>query len=296
MELENKQLVFLDQSHKEFPLINNYVSYRKYIIDWFNFKKKHRVGFSYRRFSNLLGLKSPNFMQLVLSGERNLSPELANKTAIKLGLTPDQQKYFLAMVQFEQSKNSEEQIELEKIMLVEKKKLITSNLEKARYEILSCWYHMLVRELVFLPNFEPSGDFISKALNGLISKDEADNSFKLLVEAGFIKMDDKGIYRSVEASIDTGDLTFSRSLMQTVHAQTLLAWGSNLEKLGPVEQELGVLHIPISTQKLPELRDRIRKFQDELIGWLCDENNPDRVIQVGTYMIPFSNISCLVKK
>jgi uncharacterized protein (TIGR02147 family) len=109
----------------------------------------------------------------------------------------------------------------------------------------------------------------------------------MLLEAGFLQKDNDGRYRSKEVAIDTGDFTFSRSIIQSVHSQTLQSWASNLEKLGPKEQELGVLHIPISSDKIPELKARIRRFQDEIIGWLCEETKPDRVVQLGTYLIPY---------
>ena len=49
--------------------------------------------------------------------------------------------------------------------------------------------------------------------------------------------------------------------------------------------ERGLLNIPISGTRLEALRERIRAFQDELIGWLQDEREPDRVVQLGLYLI-----------
>lgn len=285
MEIEK-----LTPAEASLPLVRNYTSCRAYIRDWFEFKKKHRSGFSYRRFSAVLGLKSPNFMQLVLAGERNISDDLAIKLCEQLGLKGSQKNYFLAMVQYEQAKSSEEREKFEKILLAEKRKMVTSHVDKMKTEILSRWYHMLVRELVFLPNFEPSGEFISSALNGLISVQEAETSFRMLLESGFIERASDGKYVPKDAALDTGDFVFQRDLVREAHSQTLVAWGKNLKELNSNEQELGLLHIPIASEKIPELRERIRKFQDEIIGWLCEEKNPDRVVQLGTYLVPFDKM------
>lgn len=279
------------QKTDELPLVRNYSSYREFVRDWFNYKKSLRSGFSYRQFSSRLGLRSPNFMQLVLAGERNLSNELAEKLSELMNLKGAQKNYFLALVHFEQAKVPEEKAKFEKLVLAEKRKMVTTQIEKLRVEVLSHWYHMLVRELVFLPNFEASGEFISRALSGLITPEEGEASFQMLLTSGFLKIDENGKYVAADLAVDTGDFVFARSLMQNSHAETLKTWGKNLSKLHPNEQELGILHIPINSEKIPELRARIRRFQDELIGWLCEEKNPDRVVQVGTYLIPFEKIN-----
>jgi hypothetical protein len=54
---------------------------------------------------------------------------------------------------------------------------------------------------------------------------------------------------------------------------------------------LGLLHIPIHKNKLPEFKRRIRQFQDEIIGWLQDEKEPTQVAQLGTYLIPVTKDS-----
>lgn len=102
-----------------------------------------------------------------------------------------------------------------------------------------------------------------------------------------IAQDANGKWLSTEKVLDTGDTTFGRSAMAEHHMATLKMWSENLARFSVTEQELGLLHIPIASGKIPELRQRIRDFQDELIGWLMSESNPDRVVQVGTYLIPF---------
>lgn len=269
------------------PLLRDYTSYRDYLRDWYEHKKVSRAGFSFRKFSSVLGLKSPNFMQLVLSGQRNLSQELAEKIAEVMKLRGAERSYFLSLVDLEQARTDEETHRAEKLLLVARKKLVTSHIDKAREKVVSEWYHMLVRELVFLPEFEPIGEFVSRALNGLISEEQGAESIRLLIETGFLVRDETGTYGAQDVAVDTGDYVFTRAAMEKHHGDTLVAWGKNLSTLNPKEQELGLLHIPIASDKVEELRQRVRRFQDEIIGWLCEEKNPDRVVQLGTYIIPF---------
>ncbi|RYZ67000.1 MAG: TIGR02147 family protein [Proteobacteria bacterium] len=271
-------------------LLRSYADYRSYLLDWFEQKKISRPGFSYRRFSEVLGLKSPNFMQLVISGQRGISADVADKLCKQIGLKGAERTYFLSLVERDQAKTEEDRRLADKHLLAARKKLVTSHLDEVKQIVVSEWYHLLVRELVFLPNFKMDGDFVSRSLNGLISESEATKSLQLLVEAGFLVKKEDGAWAAQDVAVDTGDYTFTRASMSKHHGDTLVAWGKNLETLNPKEQELGLLHIPIASEKIPELRDRIRKFQDEIIGWLCEEKAPDRVVQLGTYLIPFDKI------
>ncbi len=230
-------------------------------------------------------------MQLVISGQRGVSSDVAEKLCKVIGLKGAERSYFLGLVEREQATDNDTRKQAEKALLTARRKLITTHLDEVKEIVMSEWYHMLVRELVFLPSFEPTGCFVSAALNGLISDVEADRSIRLLLEAGCLVRDASGKWQAKDVALDSGDYTFKRHVMEKHHGDTLVAWGKNLANLNPTEQELGLIHIPIASDKIPELRERIRAFQDEIIGWLCEEKNPDRVVQLGTYLIPFDQPS-----
>ncbi len=276
--------------HRAVPDLKRYDSYRKFLLDWYQHRKSLRAGFSYRRFSAMLSLKSPNFLQLVILGERNLSAPLAARLCKLLQLNSDERAYFLALVEAESAGNEKEREEAEKNRRIALRKLLTTPMTLLHERIFSRWYHMLVRELVFLPDFEFSGEYVSRRLNGLISAAEGEESLNLLLKAGFVVYEDGpdgGRYRAASPVLDSGDGIFTHELMQKHHGETLATWGWNLGKLPKQELELGLLHIPIRSDRIPELKARIRRFQDEIIGWLESERDPDRLVQLGTYLIPF---------
>lgn len=269
------------------PDLKGYQGYRAYMKDWYVFRKGLRPGFSYRRFSQLLGLKSPNFLQLVVSGQRNLSLPLAAKFCRLSHFTAAEQAYFLALVRYEDAGSEKEKSEAEKSRRIALRRLITGPMARDQAEVFSRWHHMLIRELAFLPGFEPSGDYVSRKLNGLITAEEAEESLAMLKRAGFLVVRE-GRLVPAEPVLDSGNSVFTHEQMQRHHGETLVKWGRNLERLDPAQQELGLLHIPIASERIPELKKRIRRFQDEIIGWLESERNPDRVVQLGTYLIPFA--------
>lgn len=269
-----------------FPDILKYRDYRIYLRDVYNFRKHLRPGFSYRQFSQLAGLKSPNYLQLVILGERNLTERTAERIAQALKLRPKEIDYFIALVRLDNAATPEERREAERWQLVAAKRLAAKEIKNVQSEVLSEWYHLLVRELVLFKDFEPSGEYIAKKLNNTISVEEAQQSLALLLRAGFL-IEKDGRYQQADPVLDSGLDLFMHSFMQQFHSGLLKVWSKNLENLGAGQQELGVLNIPIAKDKIPLLREKIRIFQDEIIGLVKDEDNPDCIVQLGTYLLPF---------
>jgi uncharacterized protein (TIGR02147 family) len=265
--------------------ITQYRCYRKFINDWFINKKVNR-SFSYRQFSSQLGLSSPNYMQLVIKGERNLSLELASKLTGLMKLTSTESDFFLGLIEYSHCSDATEKLVLEKRLLRNSRKIKTNVLQEMQIEILQSWQHMLVRELIFLPTFKLCPDWICEVTDYLINFDEATRSIEVLTKCGHWTQDLSGNWKASETVVDTGDQVFSRTLMNDHHAQTLKKWSDWMEVIDPDLRELGLLHVPINKAKIPELKKRIRNFQDEIIGWLQDEKEADTLIQLGTYLIP----------
>lgn len=266
------------------PQVLEYRDYRRFIGDSYKFKKSLRAGFSFRRFSQMVGVRSPNYLQLVIQGKRNLSHEMATKVAKTLGLHGPEKRYFVALVGLENSSSEEQKVEAQNEILRSIKGLVAKEIPKAKLQVLTEWYHLVVRELVVLPDFEPSGVWISERMRGLISPEAGERSLQYLVRTGFLKLESGRLSQS-EPVVDTGN-AFDEIVGLKYHANTLQAWASFLPDTEKSLREFGVLNIPITSAKIPELKERMRKFQDEIIGWLQDEKEPDRIVQLGTYLLP----------
>jgi uncharacterized protein (TIGR02147 family) len=268
------------------PEIAAYTDYRAFLRDYYAHKKARRSGFSYRLFASQCGVKSPNYLQLVIQGKRNLSPELALRVGKALGLKPAERELFVALVRIDGA-SGEERSEAQKSYRRAAKRYLSKALPNAQGEILARWHHLLVRELVFLPDFEAEGAWISEKLRGLLSVEEAEASLLLLQQGGFLRRVESGVWRAVDPVIDTGD-SFDRLRVLNTHRETLQAWAKLLPDLHPDERELGLLNIPIASDKIPEFKRRLREFQDEIVGWLQSETQPEQVVQLGVYLMPMT--------
>lgn len=268
-----------------FPLIERYKDYRKFLSDFYTFKKSNRSGFSFRQFAQKAGLRSPNYLQLVMKGDRNLSDQMAEQVAIAMDLTISQKKYFISLVRQENCKTDDELSKAQQESLVALKKLVSKYLNKNKEKVLTEWHYLLVRELVALPDFEPTGEYVHSKLKKLISVANGEKAIRILIEAGFLK-EENNRWKIVDPVLDTGDTAFTDSQIKNYHSQTLKVWSENLDVWDSKDLEMGVLNLSISSSKIPELKQKMRDFQDHILGWLESDKNIDSVVQIGTYMIP----------
>ena len=273
--------------------VRDFDDYRKFLEAIYNYKKSMRAGFSYRQFSKLVGLKSPNYIQLVIQGKRNLTETTALRLAEKIKLNSKEALYFCTLVRLDNAVSDEEKLRFERNKFSAFKKLVTTDVFENQVLVLEEWWHLLVRETLSLKDFEPDGKWISDRLQNIITPEQAEKSLKILESSGFIQVKD-GQWTLTDPVLDTGLDNFPHEKMQEVHSQILKAWAKNLKKLSAKDQELGVLNIPIKSESIPLLKQKILNFQDEIIGWLEKESidKADEVVQLGTYLIAYTKTPC----
>lgn len=268
------------------PRIADYACYRLFLGDFFEYKKSLRAGFSYRQFAQMCRLKSPNYLQLVIRGKRTLTPDTGELIAQALKLDDIERRYFLALIRREAAFSAEETRRAEAELHRSVKGLKTKFVESSESEIFEHWYYFPVRELIFLDDFEPSGEYVAARLSGLITPEQGERALRYLIERGYIVFEN-GTYQPKDPVLDCGNLLFRQKTLQEFHKKTLAVWAENVENLGTSRQELGLLNIPIPSAKIPELRRRILQFQDEIIGWAQAFEGNDELVQLGTYVMVF---------
>lgn len=268
------------------PRVGEYQDYRRFLGDFFDYKKSLKKGFSYRRFSQLCGLKSPNYLQLVIRGQRTLTVDTAKSVAKAVKLDAAETKYFLAMVRRESAFSAEDMRQAEKDLFRAVRGLKQNFVDPAEHKIFESWHYFAVRELALLKDFEPGGEYISSRLSGLITPAQAEDVLKYLIDRGYL-VNDGGRYQPKDPVLDCGNDLFMHAQMQKFHRSVLETWARNLEKLDSKRQELGLLNIPVPQEKIPELRRKMRQFQDEVIGWVQSFEGNDTLVQLGTYLMVF---------
>lgn len=85
--------------------VHSYKNYREFLKAYYEHQKSIHSKFSYREFSKRAGLHSPNYLQIVISGKRNLTVENIHQFARAMDLTFNELSYFEMLVLANQSKD-----------------------------------------------------------------------------------------------------------------------------------------------------------------------------------------------
>lgn len=268
------------------PEVAKYSDFRLFLGDFYKYKKAHRSGFSFRKFAELAGMKSPNYLQLVINGKRNLSLDSARAVTKALKLSKIESQYFLSLVQRSLAQNDEEREKAHLEYLETLGSLLKKQIAKDQDVVLEKWHHLVLREVLTYLGTKATYSDIVDHLRNFLSPEDVEESVELLLRAGFLEVK-KGAYVQREPVIETGD-GFGELRILRAHREILNLWSKHLHEFQQSERELGIINIPIDSAKIPEFKRRIQKFQNEIVGWLQEEKNPNSVVQLGTYLIPLT--------
>jgi uncharacterized protein (TIGR02147 family) len=279
-----------DISKKYVLSVYGYTDYRKYLRDYYEFRKDSERGYSYRAFSKSAGFTSPNFLKLVMDGERNISTEALEKFVTALHLQEQMAEYFRALVRMNQSKDDGERErwydQLNKLIPHSKKRMIDS--EGHRY--LSHWIYPTIRELVLLPDFQEDPYWIARRLQGNVSPATINQAVCFLLDEGFLKRDENNRLMPTDHMVMSSDEVKSLAI-RNYHREMMERAKDALENLPLNEREFGALTFVLPQSAMEELKYRLKSFRDELHNWAVQTARgaeADSVIQLNLQMFPHS--------
>jgi uncharacterized protein (TIGR02147 family) len=180
---------------REFPLPNvfEFTNYREYLAKFVAAKRSTNPAYSSASFVRRAGLgaNSRGYLKLVIDGKRNLTPNTIRAFSEALGLDPQASLYFENLVLFNQSEKAKDKKYYFERMISASPSKRSDQVELLESQLrwVSNWYFIPLRELVLLPEFQESGDWISKKLKNKISPQVAIEAIRDLVRLGLLKRD-----------------------------------------------------------------------------------------------------------
>jgi uncharacterized protein (TIGR02147 family) len=269
--------------------IFDYMDYRQYLHDFFDEKKRELRFYSYRLFSQKAGLKSPNFLKLVINGERNLSKHSVYKFAKALSLAKKETDYFENLIFFNQSESLEEKnLFLVRIMKYRNRGDV-KKIEEAEYEYYSHWYNLVIRELVCAVDFKDDFKRLGAAVIPSIPAAEAAKSVALLLTLKFIERNPDGTYGKTSPSLSTGGRLRTLAIANYHRAMLQLA-DDALERFTPPERDITSLTLSVAKETIPAIVERLQQLRNELLELAEEDEKVDRVVQLNLQLFPLSRI------
>lgn len=270
----------------ERPVIFSYLDYRSFCRDFYKSQKEEDSKFSYRSFGRRAGV-APASLKHVIDGKRNLSSEMSYRFAEGMGLGPKETNYFVDLVHFSQASNLEEKnIYLERLRRKRARTLQNFGLAEAAL-LLSHWYVIAIKELVVALN-TTEVELIQSLLRKRLPEATIKESIDQLIGMGYLVEDDSGRWRSSVAQVQFPD-EMKSFVIRSFHGQMLsLAMEALEDDLG--QREFGSTVFTFPKSKLPELKEKIKELQRDLISYVQDESNS--VDDSGSHIVMVFGTQC----
>ncbi len=263
-----------------------YLDYRAFLRDYY-LDGKDRRGLSFRALSRRIGLKSSNFVKLVMDGGRNLSDEMAERFASALKLDGDAHDYFVALVRFNQAKTTTERNASYARLTGFRRYRKARPLELAHAAYHSSWYLPAIRELVQSREFREDPSWVASRTIPPITAREAEIAIATLLQLGLLKRDDTGRLVQTDELVSTGPET--RGLhIRNYHRTMMQHAGESMDLVAASDRDISSLTVCVSESGLARLKERVQRFRRELLELSAQEDEPVQVVQMNFQLFPLT--------
>jgi uncharacterized protein (TIGR02147 family) len=269
------------------PNVYTFTDYRKFLAAHYAHQKAHQYGFSFRVFSKRAGLRSSNYVGLVIDGKRNLTREMAGRFALACELGSAQTDFFCELVEYNQAKTNTERNRIYERLARFRPFREARRLDGAQAEYHSSWYVPAIRELVRRADFDEDPKWIARQLTPTISTSQAKKAIELLGELGLVKRDDSGRLAQTTPLVTTGPGPLGHHIVNFHHSMIERAQGA-LDAMPREERDISCLTLCVSRDKVDELKARLRAFRQELLRTAELDDQPERVVQINFQLFPLS--------
>lgn len=264
-----------------------YLDYRVFLADYYQHKKA-TSRLSYRSFSRKAGLRSPNYLKLVIEGQRNLTKAMALRFAKACRLEGAEAEYFLALVLFCQAKNLEE-----RSLRYQELKRFQHYRESFRLDLTqdtyhSHWYLPAIRELVATKHFREDPVWIADTLCPRISVEEAETAVDTLLQLGLLCRDEAGRLQQATVSVSTGSDRVRSLHLKNYHRKLLEHAATSLERLPAVQRDIAAVTLRMGPNAIARLKERLQAFRRELMDLADAEPDAEQVVHVGMQLLPLT--------
>lgn len=270
----------------EKPDIFGYFDYRMYLKVLFDYHKSRSAAFSHRYIVKKAGFRSPNALKKVIDGDRNLTSITAKQFATAFQMEPGESLYFMALVQFTQAKLPEERDGLYLKLTAMQEQQDPGNLSESRLEILSHWWHLAVREIISLPDFGNTPNWIADCLVPSITPQQAAESLALLKRKGFIAKSEKG-WKSAEPILAT-EPNVDSALALRFHREMMGLAADSLVRFRGTEREVSGTTLRLGMEDVDTLRKLLREFRKKALNIAVRSKTPDQVFQLNFQLFPLA--------
>ena len=265
----------------------DYLDFREYLRAYYDAKKASGRGFSYRVFSRLAGLKSPNYLKLVIDGDRNLTPAMAQRFGSACGLEDDGLRFFGDLVAFNQAKTSAERARRYRELTGHRGFRRAQRLDVAQSAYFGEWFIPAIRELALSDDFRADPEWIAKQMIPAISKADATRGLRVLEELKMLEVHPDLTATPTDTLVSSGEET-KWVHMGEYHRVMMKRAAESIDIVPSAERDISSVTLCLDEGALLLVKRRIQELRQELLAMSEEAANPSQVVQLNFQLFPLT--------
>jgi uncharacterized protein (TIGR02147 family) len=269
--------------------VSKFLDYKNYLRSIFLHIKKSDPKYKLETFSKSLGFSSTNIASQYVNGTRKLSVKAAKTIATSLGLKGDHRKYFLTLVEYNNSTDVKESEKYFDSLYTLKGKINNKGDVADQMAYYSNWYIPIIGEMARLDGFSSTPEWISSKLGGVISISQIEESLMVLERLNILERTPvTGEFVRTEKSFST-DQEVRGFVVKSFHKQMLDQSSSALLKVKAKSRNINSLTLCCSAKEYDEIIKKIQILMNESLKIEKSANDKTNIYQLNLQLFPLTD-------
>lgn len=277
------------------PRLNSFTDYRHYLREFYEFRRNQTRSslrpYSYANFAAAADIKSPNYLKLIIDGQRNLSQDMAKRFAKAMNLSKEETEEFVALVDYTQATEPLERNRFLKALadIRVRQQLKSGEINADTWNKVPSWVTWVLYALVDQKGVSFKVEDLFEAMRGKARSEDIRRSLEKLLASG-----------ELTQNVETGEVAKGRELMagsedvpvamvRKLQAELIYLGLESLFQDQPQDREFGAQTLSLTEKEFEQLKFELRQFRKRWakdIGVARKTDKGDRVFQLNIQLFP----------
>lgn len=300
MDMTTKDLSAPKVEGAQPPRLNAYTDYRTYLREFYEFKREQTKGalrpYGYGNFSAAANIRSPNYLKLIIEGQRNLSPDMAKKFARGLGLGKEDTEEFLALVEYSQAQEPLERNRCLKVLsdIRVGQQLKSGEINQETWDKVPGWVTWVLYALTDQKGVRFEPNLLFEMMRGKARPDEIRRSLERLIASGELTKDPSTGEIGKGRELMSGSENVPVALVRKLQAELIYLGLESLFHDQTQDREFGAQTMALTEDEFEVLKFELRQFRKRWakdVGVARKATKGHRVFQLNIQLFPVTTES-----
>lgn len=286
MEQTTAEQFQVNQGTQQRPNVFTFLDYQEFLQDYFHWMKASRIK-TKKQVAADAGITDA-FLSMISKGKRQASEELIQDLGKSMGLDRSEISYLVLLNRLNRESEFSDQAKVIEQLRRFKDYRKMNSVEAVSAKYLSKWFHVVIREYSYLPDFQLDAKWIKAQLTFPVSVQEIDNAIDFLIENKFIEINAQGGVSVRERVIELREEALKPALAE-FHKQMLFLAVKSIATV-PSEERRIVGHTQLIGEETAQKAIRIMQEAEKEVMKLIKSSTEkgDRVYQFSFLAIPMT--------